>query len=442
MRKSRLIRFILVVCFVVVGVVVARHIERNRLNQRLVHDVLSRRQADVAVALRLGADPNTELKRRRSFPAEANAMDVHHTIQRSLAKDDDVSGVPLLFVAIDRGETEAALALIRGGANPNTRCSPEMGWDVADAVHLAIFQHNMPVLACLLTHGASPNILSNGFDIYLQGGLFAQPHARYEMWSGSASPCHDDSDDAVHVLLEHGMDPNGTDSSGGSMLRYAFTSNALSAIHALLDRGANANGVKPREMPPVAQLIFQQGQVNLNDPGSLFPMPEAIVVPYVKKYIDLGGDVSAVGADGTTALHYATYAAVAELLIAHGAKVDARDKYSRTPLMDAFGYDPNRITLVKTLLTHGADVNARATDGTTPIIVACRDGACSLDLVKLLVTHGANVNAQDHYGDTALNLSLVPDQTTFTPVDTDVSRYLRSVGAKLGPAQPGWYGGE
>ena len=56
---------------------------------------------------------------------------------------------------------------------------------------------------------------------------------------------------------------------------------------------------------------------------------------------------------------------IAELLIAEGADVNAKDDNGRTPLMDAARKGNKEI--VELLIAEGADVNAWTADGGTPL---------------------------------------------------------------------------
>ncbi len=84
--------------------------------------------------------------------------------------------------------------------------------------------------------------------------------------------------------------------------------------------------------------------------------------------------------------------------------VDTRElKNGYTPLdLAEFASDHNK--MMQLLVAHGADVNARAASGATPLFWAVmRD---QKDDVKFLLDHGANPNTPDAYGDTVLDCAL------------------------------------
>jgi ankyrin repeat protein len=80
---------------------------------------------------------------------------------------------------------------------------------------------------------------------------------------------------------------------------------------------------------------------------------------------------------------------VAELLMAHGADVHAKEEDGLTPLHWA----ADSKAMVEFLLVHGADVNAKDEDGRTPLYWAAMAG--DKDLAELLLAHKAEVNARD-----------------------------------------------
>src|ERR1017187_725486 len=82
---------------------------------------------------------------------------------------------------------------------------------------------------------------------------------------------------------------------------------------------------------------------------------------------------------------------IADLLLAKGANVDARDKSGATPLHQAAL--KGNLAFATLLLQHGADVNARDRDGATPLHNAALNGGS--ELAALLLDKGANVDARE-----------------------------------------------
>jgi len=78
-------------------------------------------------------------------------------------------------------------------------------------------------------------------------------------------------------------------------------------------------------------------------------------------------------------------AAAANILIAKGADVNARDHRGYTALMFAAQYDGDAVALVRLLLAHGADVTPVAEDQTALSLAAKRG---ETGVTKLLRTAG------------------------------------------------------
>jgi len=121
----------------------------------------------------------------------------------------------------------------------------------------------------------------------------------------------------------------------------------------------------------------------------------------VRSLLKQGANVNATQADGTTALHWASYRddlESADLLIRSGANVNARNDLGATPLWAACQNGSE--SMVGRLLTAGANPNAALLLGETPVMVAGRSGSPAV--VELLAAKGANVNARAARGQTAL----------------------------------------
>jgi ankyrin repeat protein len=112
-------------------------------------------------------------------------------------------------------------------------------------------------------------------------------------------------------------------------------------------------------------------------------------------------DVNAAEADGTTAMHWASYrddVDTADLLIRAGANVNAANDLGATPLWTA-SLNGSEV-MVRRLLDAGANPNAALLAGETPVMVASRSGYPAV--VQQLVAKGADVNARGARGQTAL----------------------------------------
>jgi len=125
----------------------------------------------------------------------------------------------------------------------------------------------------------------------------------------------------------------------------------------------------------------------------------------VRTLLKQGAGVNAAEADGTTALHWASYRddlESADLLIRAGAKVNAANDLGATPLWTAC--QNANAAMVRRLLQAGANPNAALLLGETVLMAAAHSG--NSDIVEQLIAKGANVNARAARGQTALMWSV------------------------------------
>ena len=103
-------------------------------------------------------------------------------------------------------------------------------------------------------------------------------------------------------------------------------------------------------------------------------------------------DVNIRDRNGATPLHLSArdgFLSVVELLLTNGAEVNAPADNGQTPLH--YAASDSRTSVMELLFAHKADVNARARDGTTPLMTAVLYSQAGA--ARLLMEHGANVNA-------------------------------------------------
>ena len=159
--------------------------------------------------------------------------------------------------------------------------------------------------------------------------------------------------------------------------------------------------------------------------------------------LSLGASVVATDSSGYTALHNATFAGkhalqVFEALLAAGADPNARTTENQeTPLHLVHNADTGidwklctgsidgrgsffSAALVELLIKHGAKVNAKASDGSTALHAAAEAGATAT--VMALLHAGADVDARDGDGLTALAYAVTCEHG-------DVVAVLRKAGA-------------
>lgn len=220
-----------------------------------------------------------------------------------------------LFAAIRENSADKVVALLKQGADPNTRDaqgltplqvifeikSRHRGFEIR---HAPMYQ-NLPLLTALLDRGARVNVRAKDGTTPLHTAV------NFE-YAGS-----------VKLLLEHGADVNARDNFGVTPLN-----------------------------------VFAQV-------GS----ERTIGMETLQLLLDHRADVNARDAIGRTALMYAASRPygreIIKQLLDKGAKVDIRDRFRGTALMYAArGGDPEHI---KILLAHGAAVNVKDKQGKTAL---------------------------------------------------------------------------
>ena len=144
----------------------------------------------------------------------------------------------------------------------------------------------------------------------------------------------------------------------------------------------------------------------------------------IKQHIAAGTDVNS--NDEWTPLHAAANKETAELLIAKGADINAKDDTGGTPLFWA-ALEGNE-EVAELLIKQGADVNAEGPKGWTALHWAV--AMAQKKSVELLIGEGADVNAKDViYGTPLDNVGRFYDTATKAK-EADLANLLRKHGGK------------
>ncbi|NIT55882.1 MAG: hypothetical protein GWN00_06500, partial [Aliifodinibius sp.] len=170
----------------------------------------------------------------------------------------------------------------------------------------------------------------------------------------------------VQLLLANGADVNMRNKENASALFLAVQNDDVTTVEFLINAGAEVNFVLERDVKDV--------------PKGVTPLMLVATHGHIQ---------------------------VARSLLAHGANLEARDRFGATALMYAIMY--GQPEMANFLIQNGADVHTQLTEdhisfqyfkGDTPLIAAALHE--DFKTVRNLISRGADVNASNQYGMTAL----------------------------------------
>ncbi len=167
---------------------------------------------------------------------------------------------------------------------------------------------------------------------------------------------------------------------------------------AALIAAARSGGAKA-----VGQLIAASPElVNAHDQAGATPLHHAAGfgnLATMNLLLEHGADVNAGNKRKSTPLLWSLHDEVkVRLLLDHGANIAARTIDGRTPVYQAASM-ANAVAVLRLLLDKGADPNAKTLIGMTPLMAACRG---NIEAARLLIDRKADVNARNAAGATAL----------------------------------------
>jgi ankyrin repeat protein len=182
--------------------------------------------------------------------------------------------------------------------------------------------------------------------------------------------------DMMQLFLKHNLDMHVHDDEGNTPLHLAAENGLLELAQILLERNADVNSQNNHGSTPLL-LASELGYPDI-----------------VQLLLDNHADLDVRDTDGNTPLHCAAIGGqleVAQLLLRLNVEVNSRDNKGSTPLhltsTGSWRLSEGSPAIVQLLLDHGADVQARNLIGKTALEVAC--GPEKQEIVRLLSQHAA-----------------------------------------------------
>ncbi len=290
-------------------------------------------------------------------------------------KSRDPAGYTPLHTAAERGRAEQITLLLKHGADLEARTHKD-----GTAVMVACSPDGTEeAVAALVKAGAK-------IDAHDEEGYTALWHAAM---LGRQR--------IVRRLLESGADPNHTDRQGYSVLGTAAAGpvdSKLAPAEGGFQKRSRSNLGSKEDYVESAKLLIKHGaKVDGTGEGSIYlPLYLALSGGF-KEMADLllenGAKVDLVGKDRRTPIQGAVLGCIPELLervIALGAKPDTLVNDDESTVLHAAAAT-NKPLMAEILLKHGARVNAKSITGVTPLLNAVsRNDA---ETVRILLKYGA-----------------------------------------------------
>eukprot|EP00994_Dinema_validum_P000415 NODE_107_length_2523_cov_69.948666_g74_i0.p1 GENE.NODE_107_length_2523_cov_69.948666_g74_i0~~NODE_107_length_2523_cov_69.948666_g74_i0.p1 ORF type:complete len:733 (+),score=198.69 NODE_107_length_2523_cov_69.948666_g74_i0:29-2227(+) len=347
---------------------------------------------------------------------EGNTTAIHYiNSQFCGAQDPDVSSAPLRGLEL----------LIKHGADPIAPSTTD------HPMIRAIYTGSVAILGCLLAHKADVNVVHEGqtplqaaldatfmccthsLVMFLAANGAAVNVADAEGMSPFLMACASGEVKTLEVLLAHGADLNAVSRDGKNAMGHCVCGSDTTMIEAkvdlLLSKGlaidqADPDGRTPlmlaAETGSLAVELLLKKSANLNAADreghtALMWAAKGSSTEVLQALVQAGGDVNGTNTLGETVLMMLppswveSYMEPANVLLGHGARINAVNKQGRTVIhyLAADGW----VRISKALVALGADPDVADKEGVTPMMLAV--SADEEDMVEALIELGVTSGA-------------------------------------------------
>ncbi|PSN32604.1 hypothetical protein C0J52_26221 [Blattella germanica] len=373
-----------------------------------------------------GANPNAKDEDDNSvmhYAAEENLVKVVECLLELKCDIDcaNKNGETPLLQAVERGNEEITIKLLKHGANPNAK--NDYG---NTAMHYAVGKNLMRVVECLLELKCDFECTTkNGETPLLQAVERGNVEIAIKLLKHGANPNakNDYGNTTMHYAAErnlkklHGANPNANNDYGNTPMHYAAEENLMKVVDCLLELKcdidcSNKNGETP--LLEAVELGNQEIAIKLlkhganpnakdqDDTSVMHYAAEENLMKAVECLLELKCDIDCTNKNGETPLLAAVERGNEEIaikLLKHGANPNAKNDYSNTPMH--YAAQRNLKKVVGCLLELKCDIDRTNKNGKTPLLQAVERGNEEIS-IKLL-KHGANPNAKNNYGNTPMH---------------------------------------